>query len=111
MKTVKVYFLSGLFIIISLIGYGVNPSINNSNSNTKTDPIETIHYVIIGAFSYFGNAKKFLRITSDFEYTVNFGFRAENELYYVYLFSSPQIEAARRERDKIRKKYDYISMG
>ena len=106
MKTIKVYFLSGLFMIISLMGYGGKPSINNNIINTKANPKETIHYVIIGAFSYFGNAKKFLRITSDFEYNVNFGFRMENALYYVYLFSSPQLEIARIERDKIRKKYD-----
>lgn len=106
MKTIKVYLLSGIFIIISLMGYGVSPGINNSNINTKTNLKETIHYVIIGAFSYSGNAKKFLRITSNFEYNVNFGFRMENELYYVYLFSSSQVETARRERDKIRKKYN-----
>ena len=83
----------------------MSPSISNGNINLKTDPKETIHYVIIGAFSYYGNAKKFLRISSDFEYNVNFGFRMENELYYVYLFNSSQVEIARKERDKIRTKY------
>jgi len=113
MKTIKVHLLSGLFIITSLVGYSVSPGINNGNINPKTDPKETIHYVIIGAFSYYGNAKKFLRITSDFEYNVNFGFRMENELYYVYLFSSSQVETARKERDKIRKKYttDLVKNG
>ncbi len=113
MKTLKVYLLSGLFIITSLMGYGVDPNSSIGKTNTKTDPKETIHYVIIGAFSYYGNAKKYLRITSDFEYNVNFGFRMENELYYVYLFSSSQIETARIERDNIRKKYtrDLVKNG
>lgn len=94
-----------LFITTSIMGNSVSPGIDYVNINSKTDPKETIHYVIIGAFSYSGNAKKYLRIASDFEYYVNLGFHLDNELYYVYLFNSIQIEDARKERDKIRMKY------
>ena len=61
-------------------------------------------YVVVGAFGVFENAEKYSDRLHEQGYPNKFGYISETKLWYVHIYESQDIELARSERDKYRKK-------
>lgn len=64
-------------------------------------PLQEKIYVVIGVFAVKGNAIKFTEYAKTFDFPAEFALNPTNNLYYVYLFSTTQMEAAEEEYDKV----------
>ena len=72
-----------------------------SGNNTEPNPAET-SYVVIGAFAYENNAIRFTAHARELMLDANYALNPNRNLYYVYVFSSPNVTEAIKEVQKIR---------
>jgi type IX secretion system PorP/SprF family membrane protein len=61
------------------------------------------HYVIVGAFSVFGNAEKYSDNLFKRGYPASFGYLTEKNLYYVWLYTGANATNTRSYRNHVRK--------
>ncbi len=61
-------------------------------------------YVIVGAFSSQQNAENYSDELFEKGYFTKYGYNSDKGYYYVYLYNSPNPDAARKERDRQRKR-------
>ena len=67
------------------------------------------HYIIIGAYGVPGNAIRMNDKLLSQGYNSDFGFNSDKKLFYVFIRSADSAEAARAERDEIRKNPSFSS--
>lgn len=63
------------------------------------------HYVVVGAFSIMAHSTKFSRDLMNQGYEVSVGLNPKKRLYYVYIFSTYDLEEARRVRNQYRLRH------
>lgn len=68
----------------------------------KTDILEPGYYVVVGAFSVKSYAFRYAREIKSKGYTATTALNPGKNLYYVYIFSSYDLEEARKVRDEYR---------
>lgn len=66
--------------------------------------LEAGHYVVVSAFRVFDNAIKYHEHLSDNYFESRFGFSSKSLFYYSYVLKTNDINKARFERDKLRKR-------
>lgn len=76
---------------------------------TTTHPAKSFtlskgHYVVVGAFSTMNNATRYARSIRTKGYSADVSLNPKKKLYYVYIFSSYDIEEARKARNQYRLK-------
>ena len=67
------------------------------------------HYIIVGAYGVPGNAIRMNDKLLSQGYNSDFGFNSDKKLFYVFIRSADSAEAARAERDEIRKNPSFSS--
>lgn len=70
---------------------------------THRDELDVATYVIGGAFKSDANAKHFADGLLKLGFKADYGHLTERNLWYVYLIQTTDINAARAERDRVRK--------
>ena len=62
------------------------------------------YYVVVGVFSVMCHSMHFTKDMTDKGYPVNVSLNPKNNLYYVYIYSSLDLEDARKVRNEYRWK-------
>lgn len=70
----------------------------------KSFTIAKGHYVVVGVFSMMDHSTKFTKQLLKEGYEVNVALNPKNKFYYVYIFSSYDLEEARKVRNQYRWK-------
>lgn len=70
----------------------------------RTDVLEPGYYVVVGAFSIKGYAFRFAREIRAKGYTTTTALNPGKDLYYVYIFSSYDLEEARKVRNEYKSR-------
>ena len=70
----------------------------------KSFTIAEGHYVVVGVFSMMDHSTKFTKQLLKEGYEVNVALNPKNKFYYVYIFSSYDLEEARKARNQYRWK-------
>jgi len=70
----------------------------------KSFTIAKGHYVVVGVFSMMDHSTKFTKQLLKEGYEVNVALNPKNKFYYVYIFSSYDLEEARKARNQYRWK-------
>src|SRR5690606_3739304 len=68
----------------------------------RTEVLEPGYYVVVGAFSVKSYAYRFARQIKTKGYTATTALNPQKDLYYVYIFSSYNLDEARKVRDEYR---------
>jgi hypothetical protein len=71
------------------------------------DELENANYVIVGAFKSRLNAGRYSNMLRDRGHENSFGFVSEKRFYYVYVFSSGDLEETREIRNQYRNLPDF----
>jgi hypothetical protein len=71
---------------------------------TKSFTIAKGHYVVVGVFSMMDHSTRFTKSLLKEGYDVNVALNPKNKFYYVYIFSSYDLEEARKARNQYRWK-------
>lgn len=83
------------------------PAIDGRHETHKrgahANELQSGDYIIVGAFSSQANAQRYTRGLQQLGYQANNGHLTSKNLWYVYIYRSNDINAARIERDKYRK--------
>lgn len=74
---------------------------------THPDELATGNYVIVGAFKSRLNAARYNTLLRDRGYENSFGFVSEKNIYYVYVFTSGNLDETRQIRDQYRRLRDF----
>ena len=83
-------------------------SFSLSFAKVKTLPdTNELNYVVIGAFALKQNAWRFADYAKKQDLRAKYDINPRKELYYVYVYSSPSVDEARRERYRIRNNYEF----
>ena len=70
----------------------------------KSFTITKGHYVVVGVFSMMDHSTKFTKQLLNEGYDVNVALNPKNKFYYVYIFSTYDLEEARKARNQYRWK-------
>jgi hypothetical protein len=70
----------------------------------KSFTIAKGHYVVVGVFSMMDHSTKFTKQLLKDGLSVNVALNPKNKFYYVYIFSSYDLEEAKKARNQYRKK-------
>ncbi|MBL6447333.1 OmpA family protein [Fulvivirga sp. 29W222] len=93
----RLRFLPLFFVVLLAFSNTVFASGNNSEPNsTETS------YVVIGAFAYQNNAIRFTAFAREQMLDANYALNPNRNLYYVYVFSSPNVTEAIEEVRRVR---------
>ncbi|UII32881.1 OmpA family protein [Fulvivirga ulvae] len=93
----RLRFLPLFFIV--LLGF---PNAGyTSEDNTEPNSAQT-SYVVIGAFAYQNNAIRFTAYAREQSLDANYALNPDRNLYYVYVFSSPNVTEAIQEVRRVR---------
>jgi type IX secretion system PorP/SprF family membrane protein len=68
----------------------------------RTEVLEAGYYVVVGAFSVKSYAYRFARQVKSKGYTATTALNPKKDLYYVYIFSSYNLDDSRKVRDEYR---------
>lgn len=71
------------------------------------DELENASYVIVGAFKSRSNAERYSKLLRDRGHENSFGYVSEKNVYYVFVFSSPDLEETREIRNQYRDRDDF----
>lgn len=90
----------------------VGKEMSVTSSTPKTTPgkparsftISKGHYVVVGVFSMMDHSTKFTRQLTKDGYNVNVALNPKNKFYYVYIYSSYDLEDAKKVRNQYRRK-------
>ncbi|MBL7857190.1 MAG: OmpA family protein [Cyclobacteriaceae bacterium] len=103
MKTLKLYALVGIFSTISIV-LPARVEYGKDQINATQPP----NYVVIGAFSIQRNAIKFTNHASKMKLPARFEMNPSRNLYYVYVLSTEDREAAIQEALKLRSETEFF---
>lgn len=95
--TGRLRFLPLIFTVLLAFPHAVSASENEKEPNS----VET-SYVVIGAFAYKNNAIRFTAYARERSLDANYALNPDRNLYYVYVFSSPNVTAAIEEVHRVR---------
>src|SRR5690606_21691694 len=73
----------------------------------RTDVLQPGYYVVVGAFSIKAYAYRFARDIRSKGYTTTTALNPQKDLYYMYIFSSYDLEEARKVRNEYRSQNIY----
>lgn len=87
----------------------VEPEPRDETVKHSGNPDELVHgnYVIVGSFKSRENAIRYSNLLRDGGYENSFGFVSEKDVYYVFVFSSGNLEEARGIRNQYRSLSDF----
>ena len=71
------------------------------------DELDNGNYVVVGAFSSRSNAMRYSNMLRDRGHENSFGFASEKKVYYIFVFSSGNLEETRDVRDQYRSLADF----
>jgi hypothetical protein len=71
------------------------------------DELENANYVIVGSFKSRSNAGRYSKMLRDRGHQNGFGFVSAKKVYYVFVFSSGNLEQAREVRNQYRDLTDF----
>jgi hypothetical protein len=71
------------------------------------DELENANYVVVGAFKSRSNAGRYSNLLRDRGHENSFGFASEKKLYYVFVFSSGNLDETREIRNRYRNLSDF----
>lgn len=100
MKPIKFFALVGIFTTISI----VLPALAEKK---QTFSGQFPNYVVIGAFAVHKNAIKFTSHASKLHMSAKFEMNPSRNLYYVYVLSTEDRDAAIREANKLRSETEF----
>lgn len=101
MKPIKFFALVGIFTTLSI----VLPALAEKKQQAFTGQFP--NYVVIGAFAVHKNAMKFTTHASKLHMSAKFEMNPSRNLYYVYVLSTEDREAAIREANKLRSETEF----
>jgi type IX secretion system PorP/SprF family membrane protein len=76
----------------------------NAGKPAKSFTIAKGHYVVVGVFSMMDHSTKFTKKLLNEGHKVNVALNPKNKFYYVYIFSSYDLEEAKKARNEYRRK-------